>query len=558
MMICKHCGNELRDDARFCPHCGASTSAPPAGGAPAVPAWEGPEGGSKKKTGLIVGIAAAALAVVALLVVALGGLFSSPKKQVEAAFVKSAAAYAAAEKKLGLPDMEQWQEDQKITQNMALALESVNSDLAGMDLSALHGLSLGLFTSYSGADRWMHANLWAAWGEDSLLDLSVKGDGAELYFNSPQLTGETHYGVNTETMGADLAARGVTEMEDVSFNLFDLVDMMLEKMDQEKLEEDFKAANKSLWEQAEVKKTGSKTMSINQTDTKTTAYRVTIPQEALYQYVDDLETMLSAVGGYDLYHELFQAMGMPREEIEDFLDELEDLDVYGELADGLREAVDEIGDLTLNVFLSGGYVSAVEYEGYLDNGRGDFLKLSLFLGGGEEYVDDLRLELKVDDQMFIVDSTGDHGLKSGVFTDETVIKGPFPMITSEMTLDPGRKEDNFQWKLSVSDSALSICVLDMAGDVYWSHDQLSLNPVTISVRVAGMEVCTLSLSYHVENHADKGTVEDPRLITQMDENELKQMVLDTQERALAWASEMENLFLTRLPQELLWSMMGVY
>ena len=72
-----------------------------------------------------------------------------------------------------------------------------------------------------------------------------------------------------------------------------------------------------------------------------------------------------------------------------------------------------------------------------------------------------------------------------------------------------------------------------------------------------MEVCTLSLSYHVESHADRGTVEDPRLITQMDENELKEMVLDTQKRTLQWASDMEKLFMSRLPQELLWSLMSI-
>ena len=99
-MVCKNCGNELRDDARFCPHCGASAMPAPGGqppqeaDAPQAPAWEGPEGnGGKKKAGLMIGIAVAAVAVVALLVFVLGGLFSNSKKQVEAAFVKSAAAY---------------------------------------------------------------------------------------------------------------------------------------------------------------------------------------------------------------------------------------------------------------------------------------------------------------------------------------------------------------------------------------------------------------------------------------------------------------------------------
>ena len=44
----------------------------------------------------------------------------------------------------------------------------------------------------------------------------------------------------------------------------------------------------------------------------------------------------------------------------------------------------------------------------------------------------------------------------------------------------------------------------------------------------------------------------------MDEEELMAMVLDTQERVMVWGNEMEQLFLTRLPQELLWDLMSVY
>ena len=105
-MICRNCGNEIRDDVRFCPHCGAlnspdQSSALPQGAASySAPAWEGPEGGGgKKKIGLVIGIAVAAVVAIALLAIVLRGLFSNPKKQVEAAFAKSAAAYLAAEEK---------------------------------------------------------------------------------------------------------------------------------------------------------------------------------------------------------------------------------------------------------------------------------------------------------------------------------------------------------------------------------------------------------------------------------------------------------------------------
>lgn len=559
-MTCRNCGREIIDGSVFCPHCG--TTQAPAPESPvqgAAPPWEGPEGGGKKKkTGLLIGIGAAVVAVIALAAVFAGGLFASPKKQVEKAFVKSAAAYVQAGKKLDLPDMEQWRKDQKITQNMGLELESINSELIGYDLSALSGLGVGMLTSYSGADRWASCELRGWWGDDELLDLSVKADGGALYFNSPQLTGDTHYGVNTETLGADLTAMtGDDSMEDLSFNFFDLVELALEKTDQEKLERDLKEANKVLWEQAQVKKTGAKTLSVNGTETKTAAYQVTISQGALNQYVGSLKTALAALDYYGLYEEMFQSMGMPREAVQDFLDQLESADPYSELADGLRDIVDELGDVELEVCLSGGYVSAVEYEGELY--RSD-VSIDLYLGGGEEYVDDLSLTVEMDGGAIEVKSSGDHGLKSGVFTDETTVRvkdsgASLARVTSDMTLDPSKKEDNLQWKLGVDSSGLSVCVLDMAGDVYWGRDQLTLNPVRISVRAMGAEVCTLSFSYHVENSAAAGTVENPGIITQMSEDELQHVALDVQSRAEAWASEMQEMMTSRLPSELLWALM---
>ena len=560
-MTCRNCGREINDGSVFCPHCGTTQALSPespwnAASGGSAPAWEGPEGGGKKKkTGLFIGIGVAVAAVIALVAVFAGGLFSNPKKQVEAAFVKSAAAYAQAYKKLDLPDTAQWQKDKNIAQRLKLELKSVNSDLVGYDLSALSGLALGFRTDFLGADRLMSCELAAGWGEEELIDLWIKAEDDELYFNSPQLTGNTHYGVNTETLGADLTElTGDDSMKDLSFNLFDLVDLVLEKMDQEKLEQDITAANKALWDQAQVKKTGSKTLSVNGTDAKTTAYQVTISQGALNQYAGDLKTALSALNYSELYEEMFRSMGMPREEIQDFLDQLEGVDPYGQLADGLREAVDEIGDLTLNVFLSDGYVSSVQYEGCLFDDDTS-VEISIFLGGGEEYVDDLRLELEVDDQLITVDSSGDHGLKHDIFTDETVIKGPFPTVTSEISLDPTQEVDNFHWRLTADNSGL-LFALNMAGNMDWSRDDyLSLDLGEISLQAMGMEVCSLSCEYYVDCRPGTAIVEDPKLITRMDQMELMMAALEVQSKAEAWAGEMEELFVSRLPAELLYGML---
>lgn len=566
-MICRNCGNEMREDARFCPHCGAMNAPAPEGGLPqgapsyssAAPAWEGPEGGGKKKkTGLLIGVGVAVVAVIALVAVFAGGLFSNPKKQVEAAFVKSAAAYAQVEKALNLPDTAQWQREQNISQYLTLALKDINSGLIGYDMSALSGLEVLLSASYNGGDRYAAFDLTANWAEEELLSLSMAASDPYLWFNSPQLTGNTHYGVNTETLGADLTAMtGDGSMKDVSFNLFDLVDTVLEKMDQEKLEQDITAANKTLWEEAQVKKTGAKTLDLNGTETKTTAFRVTFPQEALEGYADALVEIMSAMSYYDLYEELYRSMGMPQDQIDEIMDALEELDPYGALADDLKDAIGEAGGLELEVCLSGGYVSALLYEGEID---GTDLALALYLGGGEAYVDDLSLELEVDGVKLTVKSTGDHGGRSGVFTDKTTIKGSLLGLTSLNSdlryephrYDPQKFNDNFSWELSIPGAGS----LEMAGALDISEVRFDLDLDDVTLKVMGADVCTLSLSYLVEHRAVHGGVPPTfQSLTRMDPMELMTAALDVQSRAEAWAAEMEELFVSRLPAELLYGTM---
>ena len=494
--------------------------------------------------------------MIVLAAVFAGGLFSNPKKQVEAAFVKSAAAYAQAEKALNLPDINQWQRDQEITQRLELELKSINSSLVGYDMSALSGLALGFDTSYSGADRLMSLELAARWGEEELLGFWIKAEDDALYFNSPQLTGNVHYGVNTETLGADLAAMtGDDSVKDLSFNLFDLVDMVLERVDQEKLEQDLKAANKALWEEAKVKKSGARTLDLNGTETKTAAYRATFPQKALEDYADALVEVMSAMSYYDLYEDIYRSMGMPQDQINEIMDALEELDPYGALADDLKDAIAETGDLELEVCLSGGHVSALFYEGEID---GSDLSLALYLGGGEAYVDDLSLDLEVDGEAITVKSAGDHGGRSGVFTDKTTIKGDplraasLTSITSELRYEPKKSSGNFSWKLAIPGAGS----LDMTGTLAVETDYVLLDLDDVTLKVVGMEVCSLAFEYYMDCHPGTAIVEDPKLITQMDQMELLTAALDIQSRAEAWAVEMEELFTSRLPDELLYGQMG--
>ena len=566
-MICRSCGREINDGAKFCPYCGMDPSVPVGTGsswssppAPTGPAGlEAPVSGTGKgKKGLLIGLAVAAVAVAVGVAVGVSGLFSNPKSQVEKAMAKSAAAYDAAEEKLELPDIEQWQRDKLLGQQFNLKLTGINSDLIGYDLSALEGLGLHLDADYNLDARVLSCEMGAYWGEDDLLSFSMAAEDDKLYFSSPQFTGETYYGVNTETLGADLTRMtGDDSIGSVSFNLFDLMDTVLEQTDQENLEQDMKGANKALWEAAQVKKEGAKTLSFNGTEAKTAAYRVIFPQEALHQYVDALETTLSLINYFDLYEELYRSMGMPQDQIDEILDMLEDLDIYGQLADVLRDAVDELGDLELEVCLSGGYVSALLYE---DKINGTDISLALYLGGGREYVDDLSAELKADDIEITLKSSGDHGLKDGAYTDETTVRvkqsgTSVAKIASELRYEPKADRDNFQWDLEANSSGLSLFTLEAAGSLTAEERSVALNLDDISLRVMGMEVCNLSFEYKIRRGPEQMTFGDTRLITDMSMEELTALAVQIQTNAETWVEDMQDLFLTRLPQELLYGMM---
>lgn len=557
-MFCRNCGKEMRDDARFCPNCGAVSGGE---GAPGVTPWEAPAGGGRKRrgAGLLIGAGVAVVAVIALLTVVVSGLFASPGGAVEKALAKTAAAYQAADKKMGLPDLDKLQEERSVSQRFSLELNRINSDLIGYDLSAFSGMGLRVNADYDGKARKIDADLAAYWGDEDLLSVQMLFDDSELYFGSPQFLGSDFFGMNTETLGADLAElTGDDSAKDLSFNIFDLMDILIPEGQTGEMEKQIKESNKALFDAAKIKKTGAKTMDINGTDTKTTAYHVTVPQDALEDYVDAMEQVMSSVNYVDMYEELFQAMGMPKDEIEDILSGLEELDTYGELADLLKGALEELGDLELDVYLSDGYVSAVIYEGRV---QGTQMEIGLYLGGGEEYVDDLSLIIKADNDTIEVKSTGDHGLKSGSFTDKTTIRvreggNSLARITSEMSYAPKESGNNLQWDVEVNSSGINLVVLEMEGRLEAEEDSVDLRLEDVSVRVMSMEVCSLGFRYYMGPCREMTvSVNSSRMLADMDEFDLMEMAYDIQENAEDWAADMQNLFMDRLPQELLWALM---
>ena len=542
-MICRNCGSEIRDDAKFCPHCGAVS------GAVSAPSYAGPEAPvSSSKKGLLICGAVVMIGILAAVALWASGIFSSPRETLEKALTKTISAYAAVSDAAGVPDLAPLTEQRDISQRFSLELNSINSALVGYDLSALSGLGVQMGTDLDGEDRKLGISLGAFWGEDDLISCQILADDDELYFSSPQFTGDTAYGVNTETLGADLKElTGDDSIEDISFNLFDLLDIIIPEDRGQAWKESLWEANQAVWKAVSVEKQGKETITVNGQSVSAQALRVVIPEKALNKYADVFEDMLSSLDYLGSYQEMLQALGIPQEEIDEIMDQIGDVNPYGELSASMREAVKALGDVRLDVYVSGGYVSAVRYE---ERVQGSTVKAALELGGGENYVDDFTLDFSVDGNQVQVQSSGDHGGRSGAFTDKTTLRlsaGGMSMgkLTSDWQYDPNSSD--LQWELSV-DGAGS---LEMNGRLTMGEDSIDLQLDDASLRVMGLELCSFAVDYCV-GPCQGVDLSRPslRLIGEMNMLELMTLASDLESRANAWEANMEALFARRLPAEL--------
>lgn len=571
-MFCRNCGKEMRDGSAFCPNCGTMvTSASPgetASGAaePAVsasdPVLSSAGGGKRRGLDLLIGGGVAAVALIAVMVVTVSGMFTSPKGKVEKAFTKTTDTYQdAGGKVLELPDLKNLRTS--CSQRMRVELKSVNSQLTGgYDLSPLYGLGLRMSGNYDQKGRKLDAQVTAFWDEDDLVSGQLLLDNDKLYLGSPQFTGGTFLGLSTETLGDDLAdLTDDDSVEDISFNVFDIMDIVLKRTEPDKdREKAVKDANKALKAAVEVKKTGSKTMDINGKSTKTTAYHVIVPQDALEDYVDAMEDILSSMDLVDMYEEIFKAVGVPKDEIDYMMSSL-DGDIYGDLADGVKDILDELGDIELDVYLSGGRVSAVIYEEKI---QGTKVEIALYLGGGENYEDNLSLEIKAAGGEILVESSGNHTGKGGKFTDETTVRvrsggSSMGRLTSEISYEPKGKGNNFHWEVGVDSSGASLGVLEMDGALATTKDSLDLKLEELSVRTMGIEMASLGLEYYVG--PCKGmevSVKSPEMLADMDMDDLMDLAYDLQSNAQDWALDMQDLFGSRVSEELLWALGRIF
>lgn len=583
-MFCARCGKQLDSGVKFCPYCGAMVAgatapsvdtrpeqAEPSGqpapeaapaapeAAPAVPevtpaapvtAFAAPEAApatpvfapvpaSKKSrnTAVIIGAAVAGVLVVVLAIVALSSIFRSPKGQLERALLKTLDAYADAGERLDLPDLAGLMESKAVSQHISLELNSVNREISGsnyFDVSGLQGLGMRMDTDYNQKKQKMDADFTVFWSGQDLLTVQTLLDGSNLYITSPEFTGNRAYGINTETIGADLdrlgADGGEVDLKEIGFNFFDLVERV--SPGEQQVKEQKKAVKDALeqyWDALEVDKGGRESIRVNGSEVNATVYHVLMTKDAMKDLIDAMLDIAEASENENQMRDVLAGMGFDEDALDRAAPQTDLSYYYDELAHTLKETVNEIGDIELDVYVSDGRVSAVEYSDTIVSSK---VEIGLRLGGGRSYVDDLSLEISVDGTEFLVESTGNHACRNGVFTDETTIRSGYSQVVSELRYEPKASSGNLEWTIDAD----NIVSMDMDGQLTAGRDSIDLQLEEISVRAAGSELFSLGAAYYLGPCKEmKVSISSPRMLAEMDEEDLNDLYMDVLTNMEEWS-----------------------
>lgn len=571
-MFCRNCGAQLPDDAKFCGTCGNLVAAAPvqkptqqssldpqgavnqqrAAAQQRVAAQQGaqaqqhvqmppkpvkpvtPAPKKAKKTGLVIGGIAAGVAVIALVLVLVLTLFGGDAAKVAKAAAKTVGAYSEAVEKLNLPDVTELVEKGEYSQEVSVWLENMEY------YEGISGFGARVTMDVNTNDKVIGMNMVPYFGSADIVDLKVKVENEQLYIGSEDLTGGKFYSVNTETFGQDLVDMGLEaeDVEDLGFNFFTVIEQMKElQTENEEATKILTDAAKALAKEIEVEKTGKETVDVNDNDVKCTVYHVMIPEDALSDYmgaVEDAYDEMDTVGGY---LDILESMGIPDYVLEDMEYEMDTTD---ELFDAVDRLLEELGDLELDVYISGGYIMSVYYEGEYE---GTDMEITLDLGGGKNYVDDLSFEMVTEYGEMVLVSNGDHSCADGEFTDKTTLDmeldgEEFNVLTSKMTYDPSAEDDNLSWTFSTEDVAFQ-----MEGTLTAGKDSAYIRLDKISIFEYDDEVVCIGVEYKIDAYAgDNISIGSAVALPGMTEDELTAEAEEISEYAMDWAERVENDF----------------
>lgn len=522
-MVCKSCGNTLSGSEKFCRFCGAvvekeAYADPFAYNGPADTGFYGagdPRSAGKppKRRGkglLIGGIVAAVVLVLAAVAVVL--VLGNPSVRVASALSATAKEFASVSEAVGLGKSAELLKQEQLSQDLELKISSVNEAYVGSGAAVLNGVGFRLESDVNLGSREMGMRLVPYLGSVELCTLTISAEDEVLYFALPELFPDPCYGINTVTMMQDLQRMGADlgEYGDISFNYFDLVELIRSRT--EPSEESLKKlddATKNLGKKLKVEKSGTESIQVNGTKTKCTVYDVTLPKGAVKQWISALEGVYGGVDSVELMEEVLTEVGLPQSDINELVRGLSVSS--GNPFDALYDLVDELGDVELEVYISGGKISAVRFE---DEVNGSDVEVGLYLGGGDNYADDLSLVLRVDDEEISIVSHGDHTAEKGKFKDRTSITVPYQdeiLLLTEYNTGDG----SFSLELTQENTSFTL-----EGTLVSREDRLELDIEDLSMKVDGDKIITLRIQYLVTDYSRRVSLQGARMLSDMTQEDI--------------------------------------
>ena len=533
-MFCSNCGKQLPDTVKFCTGCGTPVDA--AAAAPAAPVKKSKppkKGGKGIVLPILIGVGVLAVALVLALVL---GAFTSNQVKVAKALNKTAKTYQEAAYKAELPDIYNEDKDMVSSQTMSVWIKSMPTEpqVEGM------GMQLDMDVNIPGREAQLVAT--ARYGSADIISAELLLQDAELYADVPQITGGKPFMVNTETIGQTLVSYGMEEegLEGLSLNIFDLIQLVKDTLPMDAKFELPEEAVKEFAKSIEVEKVGKKDRSINDHSLKCTVYDVVIPEKAMTKLI---KACMDAVPEYDpadvldLAVDICKEIGLPDYAIAELEAEMDEAyasmdDAAYEVSDSFDMVMEAIGDIELEISIHKGYIVSVYYENTIEDVD---IELTIDLGGGENYVDDLSIEAVIDDAELVLISSGDHAGKSGVYTDVTTVEvsmdGEDVEFVSEMTFEPGASDENFTWVMDAD-----VAKVELIGNIAIGKKEAIVRLDEISVWSEGEKMVTIGMEMAVREY--EGTTMntagaiDVGAVTL---EELYEEVMAMEGTAMAWA-----------------------
>jgi hypothetical protein len=532
-MICKNCGSPLQDNAKFCGSCGAMVEVAQPQPTPVsyvAPVQPKADGAFVKKAPttpmklpkIVLPIIAGAAVVILILVLLVSGVFSGSKATVGKAFTAAISEYADVAAEMNLSDVAAISKSCKNNQELKLWIEDGGDELDGL------GIRLNFSYNQSGKEGAIIATPY--YESADLLTAQVKFDDSKIYVGSPELLKKDFVMIDTMTIGQDLANKNAPGMEDVSFNMFEMIEQMQKAgeitKDQQKA---LAKAGAAFAKAIEVKKDGKNDIKVNGNKLKCTIYNVVIPQDAMEAFLDALETIFDDMNPNAML-DILEEAGFPVDDMDMEAAEIDTAEVF----DVMSDVVDELGDIEAELGIHKGYVVSIKSELEIE---GIAYTMNIQLGGGKNYVDDIYIEMLDEDEYgFIITSTGNHAMKKGVFTDETVVSKVYygderEMISWEMNWEPKGKDGNFEW------------TLENYGDEFTFEGTLHTTKDSLSITLDELEIdgMTVGLSYTLGDYkAPSIKVGTTLAFADMDEGDMEDLAELIEENGEAWVEMMED------------------